>query len=308
MGPARRRACPLARAPALEARRGRALAEAGEHRGTTGGLRLPGEPVRVLRAHRTVPRAPGRVALRLSAVGAVVPRRRDLGRLPRDAPRNAAVLRPAAAATARGSGISHRRTHAAQTALRPARTAASGGGRTPRRPQEPARRDRRRARCCAGAATSCTWTSSATARRRTRCSRRSTRGVCATACGWRATGRTGRREAVDHDVFVNLSDTEGFCLVVADAMAAGLPVVATDVGGIREYGRDGQNMLKIDAARRNSARVADRSADPARHPAPPPRRDRAARHAHGVFARRDAPAQPDVLGPQDEALRPVPRP
>jgi len=52
--------------------------------------------------------------------------------------------------------------------------------------------------------------------------------------------------ALGHDVFVNLSDTEGFCIVVAEAMAAGLPVVATAVGGIREYGRDGQNILKMD--------------------------------------------------------------
>ncbi len=54
--------------------------------------------------------------------------------------------------------------------------------------------------------------------------------------------------AVDHDVFVNLSDTEGFCIVVAEAMAVGLPVIATPVGGIREYGRDGHNMLTLDTA------------------------------------------------------------
>lgn len=51
--------------------------------------------------------------------------------------------------------------------------------------------------------------------------------------------------AREADVFVNLSDTEGFCIVVAEAMSVGLPVIATDVGGIVEYGRDGINMLKL---------------------------------------------------------------
>lgn len=53
------------------------------------------------------------------------------------------------------------------------------------------------------------------------------------------------REALEADIFLNTSDTEGFCIVVAEALAIGLPVIATDVGGIREYGRDGINMLKL---------------------------------------------------------------
>ena len=54
-------------------------------------------------------------------------------------------------------------------------------------------------------------------------------------------------QAMEADIFLNLSEAEGFCIVVAEAMLAGLPVIAVDVGGIRDYGRDGENMLKLSA-------------------------------------------------------------
>jgi glycosyltransferase involved in cell wall biosynthesis len=63
-------------------------------------------------------------------------------------------------------------------------------------------------------------------------------------------------QATRGDIFVNLSEAEGFCIVVAEAMAAGLPVVAVDAGGIRDYGRDGENMLKLCAADAKGVRAA----------------------------------------------------
>lgn len=58
-----------------------------------------------------------------------------------------------------------------------------------------------------------------------------------------------------YDIYVNASDTEGFCIVVAEAMAVGLPVITTNVGGIRDYGQDGINMIKI--AVPDEATIAD---------------------------------------------------
>jgi glycosyltransferase involved in cell wall biosynthesis len=63
-------------------------------------------------------------------------------------------------------------------------------------------------------------------------------------------------QVVNADVFLNLSDTEGFCITVAEAMLAGLPTVAVDVGGIRDYGRDGENMLKLTTADSAAASAA----------------------------------------------------
>ena len=100
------------------------------------------------------------------------------------------------------------------------------------------------------------------------------------------------REAIDHDIFVNLSDTEGFCIVVAEAMAAGLPVIATAVGGVREYGIDGQNVVTLKALDAATTRVSRRVAQRGRRRETPPRRARASRHDRAAFTRRDARAGP----------------
>jgi glycosyltransferase involved in cell wall biosynthesis len=71
--------------------------------------------------------------------------------------------------------------------------------------------------------------------------------------GYRADWVTRAAKA---DVFLNLSEVEGFCVVVAEAMLAGLPVIAVDVGGIRDYGLDGENMLKLSAPDAQGARAA----------------------------------------------------
>lgn len=49
------------------------------------------------------------------------------------------------------------------------------------------------------------------------------------------------------DIFVLSSFYEGFGLVLVEAMAAGLPVVATDVGGVREVVEDGSTGLIVPA-------------------------------------------------------------
>jgi glycosyltransferase involved in cell wall biosynthesis len=50
-----------------------------------------------------------------------------------------------------------------------------------------------------------------------------------------------RREC---DIYVQASLYEGLCLSVVEALAAGMLVVSTDVGGVRTYGVDGRNMVK----------------------------------------------------------------
>lgn len=62
------------------------------------------------------------------------------------------------------------------------------------------------------------------------------------------------------DTYILSSTNEGLSRCVIEAMAAGLVVVSTDVGGIREYGVHGQNMVKSSGASRDDLAAALASA------------------------------------------------
>lgn len=53
-------------------------------------------------------------------------------------------------------------------------------------------------------------------------------------------------EAFSSDVFLSTSLREGLCLAVAEAMSFGLPVVSTNVGGIREYACTNRNIVFVE--------------------------------------------------------------
>lgn len=76
-------------------------------------------------------------------------------------------------------------------------------------------------------------------------------------------GRAGRDQLATWfnaaDVLVLPSHTEGFPVVLVEAMMCGLPVIATDVGGVREIVDDGRNGLLVPAGAVDvlSARLAE---------------------------------------------------
>ncbi len=82
----------------------------------------------------------------------------------------------------------------------------------------------------------------------------------ASAAGLERVHVTGpRNDAVDivaaSDVFVLTSDSEAFPLALLEAMGLGLPVIATDVGGVRDAVRDGENGVIVPP--RDASALAD---------------------------------------------------
>jgi glycosyltransferase involved in cell wall biosynthesis len=60
------------------------------------------------------------------------------------------------------------------------------------------------------------------------------------------------RAGAENDLFIHLSEDEGFCITVAEAMMVGLPVIASKVGGVADYSqdsRDALHMLSLDPDR-----------------------------------------------------------
>lgn len=63
------------------------------------------------------------------------------------------------------------------------------------------------------------------------------------------------------DVFLLLSNWEGFPISIIEAMRAGLPVVASDVGGVEEAVKNGANGYLVDADDTNLIQIFSRMAD-----------------------------------------------
>lgn len=53
------------------------------------------------------------------------------------------------------------------------------------------------------------------------------------------------REALAHDIFLQTSEEEGFCLVAAEAMMVGLPMISTAVGGLNDYSLGDVNAVHV---------------------------------------------------------------
>ena len=63
------------------------------------------------------------------------------------------------------------------------------------------------------------------------------------------------------DVFLLLSNWEGFPISIIEAMRAGLPVIASDVGGVKEAVKDGVNGYLVDVNDKNAVDIFARLCD-----------------------------------------------
>jgi glycosyltransferase involved in cell wall biosynthesis len=61
-----------------------------------------------------------------------------------------------------------------------------------------------------------------------------------------------------NDLFIHTSITEGFCTVFIEAMAKGLPIVATDIAGTRDVVMNGRNGLLVDFVPEEFCRALNR--------------------------------------------------